>query len=165
MNIKFLKEDAILPKYSTESAACFDIFYAKGVKLEDWKKVNTLEIIKETENGCVYSEFITGWTCTIETGLGFEIPRGYGMFVYSRSGHGFNQNTFLANSVGVIDADYRGELKVKLMTIDAPFEIEPKKAIAQACLVEVPKVRFDLVKDLTETSRGTGGFGSTDKKV
>lgn len=77
MNIKFLREDAILPKYGTESAACFDIFYAKGVKIEDWKKVNTLEIITETEDGTVSTVFTSGWTCIVETGLAFEIPRGH----------------------------------------------------------------------------------------
>ena len=87
------------------------------------------------------------------------------MLVYSRSGHGFKHDTRLANCVGVIDSDYRGELMVKLTydgAEDGPF-IEPGDRIAQAMIVPVSQVSFDVVDELSDTVRGSGGFGSTGK--
>ena len=84
------------------------------------------------------------------------------MLIYSRSGHGFKNDVRLANCVGVIDADYRGELMVKL-TGDTygQLTIKPGDRIAQAMLVPVMKVHFKEVQELSETVRGAGGFGST----
>ena len=91
------------------------------------------------------------------------------MMVYSRSGHGFNRNTRLSNCVGVIDSDYRGELLVKLTMddefIDPEIELEVKQGdrIAQAMLIPIEQVSFEMVEELSETKRGTGGLGSTGK--
>lgn len=89
------------------------------------------------------------------------------MLVFSRSGHGFIFDTRLANSVGVIDADYRGSVKVKLTcdidTADAmpPLFVRPGDRVAQAIILPYEKVEFIEADELTDTARGTGGFGST----
>jgi dUTP pyrophosphatase len=143
IKVKKLNENAILPRYATDGSGCFDIFY---------KEHYTVDFLREA-------------TATINTGLSFEIPEGFVMLVFSRSGQGFNHNVRLANCVGVIDSDYRGELKVKLKAdFSTPMEVKPGDAIAQAMIVPIPKVSFVDVESLSETLRGEGGFGSTDKK-
>lgn len=136
------------PTYGTYGSACFDI-YAKDVKMVH-------------ENVYEYS-----------TGLYFEIPEGYVLMVYSRSGQGFKYQTRLSNCVGVIDSDYRGELKVQCIS-DVIYEqtcitsksFDPydlSKAIAQGMVIPVDQVEFDLTDSLSKTERGSGGFGSTNK--
>lgn len=101
-----------------------------------------------------------------DTGVVFEIPDGYHIKVYSRSGHGFKYDMRLCNSTGIIDAGYRDTIKVKL-TYDGPVSYRPDwpyvgDRIAQAMLVKNVKtdlVEVDEIKKQTE--RGTGGFGST----
>jgi len=85
------------------------------------------------------------------------------MLVFSRSGHGFNHDVRLANCVGVIDADYRGEIRVKL-TADSkanPLIVRPGDRIAQALVIPIAQMSFTEVDELSDTTRGTGGFGST----
>jgi dUTP pyrophosphatase len=137
--------DVRMPEYSTEGAACFDIkAYMPGASV----------VVDSTAiNGVI-----------IPTGLKFEVPEGYAMMIYSRSGQGFNSNTRLSNCVGVIDADYRGEVKVKLVYDggnNTPITVKHGDKIAQAMLIPVPKVELKLVKDLSKTKRGAKGFGST----
>jgi dUTP pyrophosphatase len=87
--------------------------------------------------------------------------------VYSRSGHGFKANTRLANCVGVIDCGYTGEVMVKLTMDDQFLEneldllVKPGDRIAQAMLIPVPRVEFEVVEQLSFSERGVGGFGST----
>lgn len=96
------------------------------------------------------------------TGLSFEIPEGHSMLIFSRSGHGFKKGVRLANSVGLADSDYRGELMVKLHNDgDALFEVEAGDRIAQAIIIETPRYAFVEVDALSATARGTKGFGST----
>lgn len=144
MNIKIKKlhPDAIIPKYATPGAACFDLHACDlpdhGVTLKDRRPI-------------------------IRTGLSFEVPTGYVMLVFSRSGHGFKHDVRLANCVGVIDSDYRGEVQVKL-TADAALgflTINNGDRIAQAIITPAQQVSFLEVDELTKTERGTGGFGST----
>ncbi len=140
IKINKLHEDAKMPTYGTAGSACFDL-YASGV----------------------YNRFVSHVE-VIGTGLAFEIPEGYVMLVYSRSGHGFKNNVRLANCVGVIDSDYRGEVKVKLICDNrnsTRLEIETGDRIAQAMIVPVNQVDFEFVDELSTTDRGTGGFGST----
>jgi dUTP pyrophosphatase len=101
------------------------------------------------------------------TGLAFEVPEGWALMIYSRSGHGFKSNTRLANCVGVIDSGYTGEVMVKL-TMDDQYKdpeidlfIRPGDRIAQAMLVQVPRVTFEVVEQLSISERGDAGFGST----
>lgn len=147
VKIKKLHPDAIIPTYGTDGAACFDLYALK---------VDGLSIIGNVIND--------DSPVICSTGLSFEIPPGYAMMVYSRSGHGFKQDIRLANCVGVIDSDYRGEVMVKLtcdLFKELPDIIEPGDRVAQAMIIPVDRVEFEAVVELSDTERGAGGFGST----
>lgn len=156
MKLKLKHKDVQLPTYSTSGAGCFDI---RADSCDDLDEKVWYDSDKET------------WQVTIDknesvifgTGLFFEIPQGKVLLVFSRSGHGFNQNIRLANCVGVIDSDYRGELKVKLTNDDPDsyFDVNKGDRIAQAMLVDSNQVQFEIVEELSETDRGVGGLGST----
>jgi dUTP pyrophosphatase len=145
MKTKFKKvhPDAVAPVYATPGAACFDL--------------------TAVDNGTSHKRD----ACAIvyRTGLSFEIPAGHVMLVYSRSGHGFNYGQRLSNCVGVIDADYRGEVMVSLRDDGARGAMVPVpragERIAQAMIVPVDRVEFEEADELSETARGAGGFGST----
>lgn len=140
MNIKIKKlhPDAIIPTYGTSGAACFDL-YAIDAKYTDRQVF-------------------------VRTGLAFEIPEGHVMMVYSRSGMGIKQGIRLANCVGVIDSDYRGEVQVVLHSDRSEWpETRFKDRVAQAMIVPVNQVSFEFVEELSSTDRGAGGFGSTGK--
>jgi dUTP pyrophosphatase len=84
------------------------------------------------------------------------------MLIFSRSGHGFKNDVRLSNCVGVIDSDYRGEVQIKLSNDGGDhFTINNDDRIAQAMLVKLPWVELIEVDELSETARGTNGFGST----
>jgi len=146
VKIKKLVPEAIVPKYATDGSGAFDLFATSVEKIHD----------------NVYR---------VGTGLSFEIPKGYGLFILSRSGQGFNFNTRLSNCVGLIDSDYRGEVKVQLhsdivLTEDTDFDkltYNVGDRIAQGLLLQIPKVSFLQVEQLSETKRATDGFGSTGK--
>lgn len=136
---KKLHPDAKAPIYATSGAACFDV----------------------TSVGC------TRDGKTHSTGLAFQVPKGYVLLFFSRSGQGFKDNTRLANCVGVIDSDYRGEVKLKFCrddenqwAADYPFA---GSRVAQGMLLRLPKVELEEVNELDETERGECGFGSTGK--
>ena len=98
----------------------------------------------------------------IGTGLAFEIPVGYGGFVYARSGIASRRGLAPANKVGVIDADYRGELIVSLHNqSDEPQTVAKNERVAQLVIAPYLKVDFTESEDLSATDRGAGGFGST----
>src|SRR5690606_14138784 len=99
-----------------------------------------------------------GRPVTFATGLAFEVPPGWVMLIFSRSGHGFNSNTRLANCVGVIDSDYRGEVKVKLTSDGGFLKVYDGDRIAQAMLVPAVAVQLVEVDKLSATDRGEGGF-------
>lgn len=155
LRIKKLHPNAVLPTYATEGAACFDLVAATVAGAQHIPSV----ISHDRPVVC-------------DTGLAFEVPPGYAMLVYSRSGHGFKHDIRLANCVGVIDSDYRGTVQVKL-TCDARdyddhgndnplYTVKPGDRIAQAMVIPVPDVTFELVAEqLSMTERGAGGFGST----
>ena len=136
----------IAPKYATDGSGCFDIFS-----------------IEQHVVG------LTNTTKVFRTGLIPEVPEGWVLLLFSRSGHGFKHDVRLANCVGVIDSDYRGEMKVKLTADDRGyFTVNPGDAICQGLLVEASKWEIQLILDdavkLSETGRGANGFGSTDLK-
>lgn len=140
LNIKKLHPKAITPRYATEGAACFDLHCTE------------------------YNEVFARGSALFHTGLSIEVPDGWAMLVFSRSGHGFKNNLRLSNCVGVIDSDYRGEIIVRLHN-DGPidFSFEAGDRIAQAMITPVLKCSFEEVSELTPTLRGYGGFGSTGK--
>lgn len=144
INIKKMNENAEIPIYGSELAAGCDIYAAIEKNIE----------IKPGE------------TKLINTGIGMEIPKGYVGLIYARSGIATKQGLAPANKVGVIDADYRGEIMVALYNHSNETRVvEPKERIAQ--LVIAPYIRADF-KEVNEfednTERGTNGFGSTGKK-
>jgi dUTP pyrophosphatase len=149
LNVKVKKmfDDVEIPQYSTDGSGCFDIKF--------YEKRSGLPVLCELE---AYSNWV------FNTGLQFEIPEGYVMLVFSRSGHGFKNGVRLANCVGVIDSDYRGEVKVKLHNdSDDSMLVQHGDKIAQAMIIPIPKVAFEVVEELSSTERGEGGFGSTGK--
>lgn len=100
----------------------------------------------------------------IPTGFCYEIPPGYEMQVRPRSGLAFKHGVTVLNAPGTIDADYRGELKVLLINHGPePFEIQRGERIAQIIIAPVSSVAFTEVDELSDTTRGAGGFGSTGK--
>lgn len=102
----------------------------------------------------------------VPTGLAIAIPDGYAGFVLPRSGMALKRGLSVANTPGLIDAHYRGELKVIAINLDPdqPVHIERGERIAQLVIQAVPAVRLVEVDQLDETDRGTGGFGSSGAK-
>lgn len=144
MNLKICKtySDAIVPKYATDGAACFDL-HAITEK--------PMEILGPNES------------IVVRTGLAFEIPPGHVLMVFSRSGHGFKHGVRLVNGTGIIDSDYRGEVLIGLHNdrTHESFDVRTGDRVAQAMLVPVPRVTFHVVEQLSITERGEGRFGST----
>lgn len=144
MILKYKKLDpaAATPFFGSEGAACFDLH----------------AIIPEG------SRLLTNGSAVINTGLAFEVPEGHVMLLYGRSSLAYKYDVRLANSVGVIDSDYRGEVCAKLTNDSmAPYTVKHGDRIAQAMIVELPKYILEEVTELSDTARGTGGFGSTGK--
>ena len=105
-----------------------------------------------------------GQTAWIPTGLALEIPKGYAGLVYARSGLACKMGLAPANKVGVIDSDYRGEITVVLYNHGPePQTIASGERIAQLIITPVLTPAYMETDRLTETLRGTGGFGSTGK--
>ncbi|UIU26947.1 dUTPase [Escherichia phage vB_EcoS_SA80RD] len=143
IGVKRLTDTAILPVFASAGAACFD-----------------LHADLKSEDGC--EQIIFSYEHIFRTGLAFDIPEGYALMVYSRSGHGFKNDVRLANCVGVIDSDYTGEVKVKLtIDHDGCFTVNHGDRIAQAMLIKLPSVQLVEVDELKTTERGANGFGST----
>lgn len=151
VKIKKMHPAAQLPEYATSGAACFDL---------------RALVLTEHDSACV--NLSRNCARLFRTGLAFEVPEGHVMLVFSRSGHGFKNGVRLANCVGVIDSDYRGEVMVKLHN-DGEFTPDSDNhmiffngdRIAQAMIVPVQQVTFAEVEELSSTDRGAGGLGST----
>lgn len=100
----------------------------------------------------------------IPTGLYISIPKGYEGQIRGRSGLALKHGITLANGIGTIDSDYRGEIKVILINLgDKPFIVNNGDRIAQFVLSKYETIEFELVESLEETIRGQGGFGHTGK--
>ena len=104
-------------------------------------------------------------TVKIPTGLAIELPHGYFGAIFARSGLATKRGLAPANKVGVIDADYRGEIMVSLHNhSDEAVVVEGGERVAQLCIVPFLKADFVVADGLSDTVRGAGGFGSTGKK-
>lgn len=109
-----------------------------------------------------YIQVNPGDRTAVGSGLFFEIPNGYYITLRPRSGLALRRGITLANSPAVIDADYRGELQVLLVNHgDEPVRIEHGDRIAQLFLEQVQTFQWREVETLSDTERGSGGFGST----
>ncbi|MBR1868229.1 MAG: dUTP diphosphatase [Clostridia bacterium] len=141
--IKKLNRRAVLPEYGTSGAAGGDL--------------------RSAEEDVVSIE--PGKTAFIGTGLAVAIPEGYVGLVYARSGLASKRGLAPANKVGVIDSDYRGEIKVSLYNqSDAVQTVEPGERIAQLVVAPFLKAEYVETDMLENTDRGEGGFGSTGRK-
>jgi dUTP pyrophosphatase len=106
-----------------------------------------------------------GGRVLVGTGLAIAIPEGYAGFVHPRSGLAARHGVTVANAPGLIDAGYRGEIKVALLNTDPtePFHVRRGERIAQLVIQAVEQVAFVAVEELPESERGAGGFGSTGR--
>ncbi len=141
--IKLLNDKAILPTYGSDDAAGADLY----------ANIDGIETIKPHE------------TKFIKTGVAMAIPKGLMGLLFARSGLASKRGLAPANKVGVIDADYRGEIMVALHNhTEVEQTIEANERIAQIAFVPYIKGNFNIVNELSETIRGEGGFGSTGTK-
>ena len=143
IKIKKLHPDAIIPTYSKVGDAGMDLYCVS---------------LEKTKQG--YGDF----NIEYKTGISLEIPKGYVGLIFPRSSIS-KSNLWLRNAVGVVDSGYRGEIICKfgyykgLSTESAEYKKGDR--IAQLLILPYPQIEFEEVDSLSETERGTGGFGST----
>lgn len=145
MNIKVkkLKPGATVPTMGSKFAAGADLYSAEDADV----------VIEPSE------------TKFIGTGIAMEIPEGYVGLVYARSGLACKRGLAPANKVGVVDSDYRGEIKVALHNHGKEAQtVEKGERIAQMVIAPYLSVNYEEADALSETERGEGGFGSTGRK-
>ncbi len=137
--IKRLDKSVELPSYAYEGDAGLDLRSAETVDLAPFERR------------------------LVSTGLAIAIPDGYAGFVQPRSGLALKKGLSMANTPGLIDAHYRGELKVCAINLDPKetIHIERGERIAQLVIQKVPVVTLQEVEELSQTDRGAGGFGSS----
>jgi len=106
-----------------------------------------------------------GELCSVPTGIAIALPSAdYVALVFARSGLATRHGIALSNGVGVVDSDYRGEIKVGLVNLSNKlYTVLPGDRIAQLAVVPVERAELELVAELDETERGAGGFGSTGR--
>ena len=142
MKIKIKTLSGELPRYETEGSAGMDIraYIDKPM------------------------EIMPGRRALIPTGLFMEIPAGFEVQIRARSGLAVKHGIGLTNGIGTIDSDYRGEISVGLVNLsDKAYTIKPDERIAQLCILPVAQFIAVEADDLSETARGSGGFGSTGR--
>ena len=143
VRVKKLDERAQLPTLGSEYAAGADLYAVLDGRLT----------------------IGSGETVLVHTGLSMEIPCGYAGLIYARSGLASKKGLAPANKVGVVDADYRGEIMVALHNhSDEAQTIEHGERIAQLVIAPFLSVAFEETDELSDTVRGAGGFGSTGNK-
>ena len=142
IRIKKLHPNAVIPTYGSLEAAGADIY------------------------ACLEAAVTipAGKTVFIPTGLAMEVPRGCAGLIYARSSMGSKRGLAPANKVGVIDSDYRGQVMVALHNHSQKDQVvNPGERVAQLVITPVFTPGFREVDDLSETDRGSGGFGSTGR--
>lgn len=143
INIKKLNEKAIIPAYGSAYAAGADLYAC----------IENDVVIKPHE------------TALIPTGIALELPVGYAGLIYARSGLATKKGLAPANKVGVVDCDYRGEVKVSLHNhSEIAQTVAVGERVAQLVITPYITAEFVTVDELSETVRGAGGFGSTGSK-
>ena len=144
MKVPFVKlhPDAMMPTYGSACAAGADLYALSGEEI----------LIP------------AGKTVFVSTGIAMEIPEGFVGLVFARSSMGAKRNLAPANKVGVIDSDYRGEIRVVLFNHGQQEQtVQHGERIAQMIITPVLTPAYAETEDLTDTDRGAGGFGSTGK--
>ena len=141
VSLKKLDERAVIPTRGSKDAAGVDLYALDAVTVPG------------------------GETVIVHTGIAVAIPSGYAGLIYARSGMATKRSLAPANKVGVIDADYRGEIMVALHNHGKKDEkVEAGERVAQLVVAPFLKAEFEETQTLTETVRGVGGFGSTGTK-
>ena len=143
VNIKILNNKATIPTYGSEFSAGADLYAC----LDEDVTINP------------------GDTYLVPTGLSAEIPEGYAGLIYARSGLASKKGLAPANKVGVVDADYRGQIFVALFNHSKQEQtVSHGERIAQLVIAPFLKAEFNVTDELSDTVRGEGGFGSTGSK-
>ena len=142
VRVKILKEGAHLPTYGSAEAAGADLYACLEAPVT----------------------ICGGEPAFIPTGIALEVPSGCAGLIYARSGLACKKDLAPANKVGVIDSDYRGEIIVALHNHGSQARIiESGERIAQFIITPVLTPAYEIAEELSETGRGSGGFGSTGK--
>ena len=143
ITIKVIKDEGVtLPKYETLGAAGMDV----RANIKEPITLGSLDRV------------------LIPLGLKLEIPEGYEVQVRPRSGLALKHGIGMANSIGTIDSDYRGEIGAIIVNLSKePYTIQPQERIGQIVLNKVSQIEWEVVEKLSESERGSGGFGSTGK--
>ena len=142
IRVKKLNDKAILPTYGSEAAAGADLYACLEAPV-------TIE---------------PGETAWVGTGIALEVPAGCAGLIYARSSLGVKRGLAPANKVGVIDSDYRGEIRVVLLNHSNQVQtVSPGERVAQLIITPVLTPVYEEVEELSDTVRGEGGFGSTGK--
>lgn len=140
INIKKLNENAVIPTYGSAFAAGADLYACMDTPVT----------------------IAAGKTEFIKTGIALEIPAGFAGLIYARSGLACKKGLAPANKVGVVDADYRGEIMVALHNHSGePVTVNHGERIAQLVITPYLTAVFHETDELSDTVRGEGGFGST----
>ncbi len=143
IKVKKLNDKAKLPVYASEQAAGMDL------------------------SACIDEDIVLNpmQKALVPTGIAVEIPENYAGMIYPRSGLAVKYGLTLSNCVGVIDSDYRGEIKCGIINLgDKPYTITDGERIAQMVITNTPQFEIETADTLNDTQRGEGGFGSTGKK-
>ena len=142
ISIKKLYPDAVLPKYQTQQSAGLDL----AAYIPIYRVLQPMERM------------------IVPTGLTIALPEGYEAQIRARSGLAIKHGVCLANGVGTVDSDYRGEIGVLLINLGAePFTIEPGMRIAQMVITQHERAVWTVVDELPDSTRGDGGYGSTGR--
>ncbi len=142
IKVKLLRPGALMPTYGSAEAAGADIYVC-------------IDEPVEIQPGC---------TVMLPTGFALEVPKGCAGLIYARSSMGAKRGLAPANKVGVIDSDYRGEVKVALHNHSMEVQtVNPGERVAQLLITPVFTPGFVEAEELEDTTRGAGGFGSTGK--
>ena len=142
IRVKKLRPDALLPTYGSAEAAGADLYACLDAPVT----------------------IGPGETVWIPTGLALEVPKGCAGLVYARSSMGVKRGLAPANKVGVIDSDYRGEIRVVLLNHGKETQtVEHGERVAQFLITPVLTPVYEEAEELSDTNRGSGGFGSTGK--
>ena len=171
---KYEGQGLTLPRRQTLASAGYDIEAARDITIPSIWSLNFVRIFRLIRNGhdLIESDFLQAEEVLkpilVPTGIKAYMPEDEVLILANRSSNTFKRNLSLPNGIGVIDSDYRGEVKVKLTCDDCqddepPLKINPGDRIAQAMVLPIPRVEFEEVTELSATARGQGGFGSTGR--
>ena len=141
IKIKILDRSIPVPKYAHAGDAGLDLYSSINCELRPFERKK------------------------IPTGIKISIPQGYAGFIQPRSGLAAKNGISIVNTPGLIDSGYRGEVCAILINLDPKnvFKVKKGDKICQLVIQKVEKIKLEITKDLDETSRGEGGFGSTGK--